>query len=246
MYLMTRFDCIDTGNQTMIEKNSKPITVVTVDDHHLIRQGVRSLLAPHSDVELVGEGSTGDNVLTLVEELNPDVLLLDLSMPQSSADTSSNGQFKALPTIARLTKTHPGTAIIVLTQHFVPVIIQGSIDLGVKGYLLKSDDLSLNLPSAVATVSRGGVYFSETIGNELFGKSKADRAVNLTARQIEILTTIARTPDASYANQATNLGITESTLKNHLTKAFKALGVTNITAAIIRCMQLGIIPLKGT
>jgi DNA-binding NarL/FixJ family response regulator len=197
-------------------------------------------------MELVGEGSTGDDVLALVKELAPDVLLLDLSMPQSSADKSSGEQFKALPTIAGLSKKHPDTAIIVLTQHFVPVIIQGAVDLGVKGYLLKSDDLSLNLPSAVATVSKGGVYFSETIGEELFGKAKADRVVNLTARQIEILTNIAGSPDDSYATQAVNLGITESTLKNHLTRAFKALGVTNITAAIIRCMQLGIIPLKGT
>jgi DNA-binding NarL/FixJ family response regulator len=230
----------------MIQQNLKPITVVTIDDHHLIRQGVRSLLTPREDMELVGEGSTGDDVLALVKELAPDVLLLDLSMPQSSAGGTSGEQFKSLPAIATLTKTHPKTAIIVLTQYFVPVIIQGAIDLGVRGYLLKSDDLSLNLPSAVIAVSRGGVYFSETISEELFGKPKTERSVHLTARQIEILTTIAREPDHSYANHATNLGITESTLKNHLTKAFKALAVTNITAAIIRCMQLGIIPLKST
>ncbi|MCB0019084.1 MAG: response regulator transcription factor [Anaerolineales bacterium] len=230
----------------MIQQTKELITVVVVDDHHLIRQGVRNLLVPRDDMELVGEGATGDDVLALMEQHTPDVLLIDLSMPQSGAGGSTEKQFKALPTIARLSKSYPDTAIIVLTQHFVPVIIRGAIDLGVKGYLLKSDDLSLNLPSAVATVSKGGVYFSETIGEELFGKSKADRAVDLTARQIEILTTIARLPDDSYASQAASLGITESTLKNHLTKAFKALGVKNITAAIIRCMQLGIIPLKGT
>jgi len=230
----------------MAQQKQKPITVVAVDDHHLIRQGVRSLLEPREDMELVGEGSTGDDVLSLVEEFKPDILLLDLSMPQSGTDGASGEQFKALPTIARLTKTHPDTDIIVLTQYFVPVIIQGAIDLGVKGYLLKTDDLSLNLPSAVDTVSRGGVYFSETIGQELFGKSRTEREVNLTARQIQILSTIAQNPDDSYVSHAMNLGITESTLKNHLTKAFRALGVTNNTAAIIRCIQLGIIPLKST
>lgn len=223
-----------------------PITVVVVDDHHLIRQGVRNLLGPRDDIVIVGEGATGDDVFNLVEAHDPTVLLLDLSMPQSAGNGSAGEQFKALPTIAKLTKTHPDIAIIVLTQHFVPVIIRGAIDLGVKGYLLKSDDLSLNLPSAVDTVSRGGVYFSETIGEELFGKAKSDRVVDLTARQIEILTTIARAPDDLYASHADSLGITESTLKNHLTRAFKALGVKNLTAAIIRCMQLGIIPLKST
>ena len=216
------------------------MTIVAVDDHPLIRQAVRSLVDEREDMKLVGEGSTGEDAVALVEQHEPNVLLLDLSMPQSAAQEGQ--RFQALPTISRLAKRYPEIAIIILTQHYIPVLIKGALSRGVKGYLLKSDDLSLNLPSAIETVSKGGVYFSETISQKLFGSGN-DRSemVNLTERQIEMLNAIYSSPDAAYAEHARNLNITESTFKSHLTKAFKALGVTNVTAAMIRCMELGIV-----
>ena len=218
----------------------KMIKIVTVDDHPLIRQAVRSLVNEREDMNLAGEGSTGEEVIALVERHKPDVLLLDLSMPQSAGQEGQ--RFQALPTISRLIESHSETAIIILTQHYVPVLIKGAISRGVKGYLLKSDDLSLNLPSAIETVNKGGVYFSETISQKLFGNKKdKSETVNLTERQIEILNAISSDPDAPYAELARNLNITESTFKSHLTKAFRALGVTNATAAMIRCRELGIV-----
>ena len=218
----------------------KMIKIVTVDDHPLIRQAVRSLVDEREDMNLVGEGSSGKEVTPLVEQHKPDVLLLDLSMPQSVGQERQ--RFQALPTISRLVERCPETAIVILTQHYVPVLIKGAIKRGVKGYLLKSDDLSLNLPSAIETVSKGGVFFSETISRNLFGGPKGkSETVNLTERQIEMLNAIYSSPDAPYSEHARNLNITESTFKSHLTKAFKALGVTNVTAAMIRCMELGIV-----
>lgn len=217
------------------------ITIVAVDDHPLIRQAIRSLVDEREDMSLVGEGSTGEDVLALVEQHKPDVLLLDLSMPQS---TRQEGQrFQALPIISGLVKQSPETAIIILTQHYVPVLIKGALNRGVKGYLLKSDDLSLNLPSAIESVKKGGVYFSETIAQKLFGddNDKNEIVKNLTQRQIEVLNAIYSDADAPYAEHARNLNITESTFKSHLTKAFIALGVTNATAAMIRCRELGIV-----
>jgi DNA-binding NarL/FixJ family response regulator len=196
----------------------KTITIVAIDDHPLIRQAIRSLVEERADMSLVGEGSAGEDVLALAEEHKPDVLLLDLSMPQHAEQEGQ--RFQALPTISKLVKRCPETAVIILTQQYVPVLIGGAISRGVKGYLLKSDDLSLNLPGAIETVSKGGVYFSETISQKLFGNGK---------------------PDAAYIEHAGNLNITESGFKSHLGKAFKALGVTNVTAAMIRCMELGIL-----
>lgn len=217
----------------------KTITIVAVDDYPLIRQAVRSLVHEREDMKLVGEGSTGVDVLALVEQHKPDVLLLDLSMPQGSEQEGQ--RFQALPTISRLVKRCPETSIIILTGYYVPALIKGAISRGVKGYLLKSDDLSLNLPSAIETVSKGGVYFSETVSQNLFGSGKDKREmVSLTERQIEVLNAIYSAPDALYVEHARNLNITESAFKSHLTKAFKALGVTNVTAAMIRCMELGI------
>lgn len=217
----------------------RTITIVTVDDHPLIRQAVRSLVEEQENMLLVGEGSTGEDVLALVEQYAPNVLLLDLSMPRSA---SQNGErFQALPTISQLSEQYPETAVIVLTQHVVPALIGGAISRGVKGYLLKSDDLSLNLPGAIEAVNRRGVFFSETIAQKLFSDERGRETVDLTERQIEVLNTIYNRPDASYSEHARNLNITESAFKAHLGKAFRILGVTNVTAAMIRCMELGLV-----
>lgn len=218
----------------------EPISIVAVDDHHLIREGIRNNISSHKNIELVGEGRSGDDVFPLVEKYRPDILLLDLSMPQHTSGEAK--QFQALPAISKLSEIYPETRIIILSQQYLPVIIEGAIERGVMGYILKSDDLSLNLPSAIQTVAKGGVYFSETISTELFARHHSPKADHsLTERQIEILTQIAMNPDLSYVEHATFFGISESTLKGHLTKAFKALGVKNVTAAIIKCMQIGII-----
>lgn len=223
--------------QLMLE----PVSVVAVDDHHLIREGIRNNISSQKNIELVGEGRSGDDVFTLVEKHKPDILILDLSMPQRN--NGEIGQFQALPAISKLSETHPETRIIILSQQYLPVIIEGAIERGVMGYILKSDDLSLNLPSAIQTVAKGSVYFSETISKELFVRHHPPKPeLSLTERQIEILAQIAMNPDLSYTEQAAYFGISESTLKGHLTKSFKALGVKNVTAAIIKCMQIGIIP----
>jgi DNA-binding NarL/FixJ family response regulator len=112
----------------------------------------------------------------------------------------------------------------------------------VNGYLLKGDDLSMSLPGAIETVSRGSIYFSETISQRLFyDDAKRHENVSLTDRQIEVLNAIYSSPDALYSRLAADLGITQPTFKRHLTKSFIALGVTNKTSAMIRCRELGLI-----
>jgi DNA-binding NarL/FixJ family response regulator len=107
--------------------------------------------------------------------------------------------------------------------------------------LLKSDDLSLMLPEAIEMVGKGGVFFSEAVRQELVTGPVEKASSLLTKRQKEIIEAIAMSPNASYAQHAANLGIAESTLRNHLTLAFRALEVNGITAAIMRCKELGII-----
>lgn len=218
------------------------ITVICVDDHPLIRSAVRSLLEPKDHIDLVAEGSVGAHVSQLVEKHRPDVLILDMGMPMTE-EPKAEERFFPLPTVARLNREYPATAVIFLTQYASPVLIKSAIELGVRGYLLKSDNLSLHLPEAVEVVYRGGVYFSRQISDLLF---KTDHhsppSALLSTRQLEIILAIAKAPDITYQQLAYELSITESTLKGHLNKAFKALEVTNITACIITCMQLGLIP----
>ena len=218
------------------------ITVVSIDDHPLIRTAIRSLLESQENIRLVAEGSVGEHVLPLVAKHQPDVLVLDLAMPQTENNPSGE-RFPVLQTVAQLSQDFPQTAIIFLTQHASHSMSQQAISLGVRGYLLKSDDLSMNLPGAIEAVYRGGVYFSKEISRTLFHSVQQSAAEpTLSERQKEIILAIAQTPDATYRQLAKHLSISESTLKGHLTGAFKVLDVTNITACIITCMQRGLIP----
>ncbi len=222
--------------------NNEPIALITIDDHPLIREAIRSLLASRNDMELVGEGWAGEHLLTLVEQYQPDVVILDLGMPQF-ADGQHQDRFAVMPALATLNERFPQTAVIILSQYAMKSVIQEAIEVGVKGYLLKSDNLSLNLTGAIEAVYRGGVYFSQEISQLLFQPATAVVGHNLlTQRQTEIILAIAHTPNASYTQIANDLYISESTLKGHLHKAFKALDVTNITACLIHCMQRGLIP----
>lgn len=219
-----------------------PITVVSIDDHPLIRTAIRSLLDSQEEIQLVAEGSAGEHVLPLIEKHQPNVLILDLAMPQTE-NNSSGERFPVLQTVAQLNREFPETAVIFLTQYASQSMSQQAISLGVRGYLLKSDDLSMNLPGAIEAVYRGGVYFSKEISQLLFQPvPQPDASSILSERQKEIILTIAQTPDVTYQQIAHTLSITESTLKGHLNRVFKALNVTNITACIITCMQRGLIP----
>jgi DNA-binding NarL/FixJ family response regulator len=217
-------------------------SVVAVDDHPLIRHAIARQLEDQEDLTLLAEGCSGDDVLALVEQYRPDVLLLDLDMPQSRSGDRER-RFQAFPAIGKIRHVWPETAIILLTQHLKPLLIKGAIERGVLGYLLKDDDLSLNVPEAIRAVSKGGMYLSETARHHIFGSQaqELEPPVSLRPRQLDVLTAIFSDPNASYAELAAHLDITESTFKSHLTNAFLLLGVSNVTAAVIRCIELGII-----
>ncbi len=222
--------------------NDTPITVVAVDDHPLIREAIHSLLASRNDMQLVGEGWVGEHVFQLVEKHRPDVLILDVGMPDSET-SQADERFSALPTVEKLNSAYPDTAVIFLTQYAYQSLSQGAMALGVRGYLLKSDNLSLKLPGAIEAVHRGGAYFSKEVSQLLFQSSKGlNSKPVLSNRQKEIVLAIAQNPDASYQQIANELSITESTVKGHLNKVFKALEVANITACILACMQQRLIP----
>jgi len=217
------------------------ITVVVVDDHPLIQEAVRSLLAEREDIELVGEGTTGEHVFSLVEAHAPDILILDLGLPQRQQ--SPSGKFQYLEALATLNRDYPGTSVIILSQYLHQSVVQSMIEYNVRGYLLKSDNLSLNLPEAIATVHQGGVFFSTEFSKELFGgRTEAASDSVPTERQRAVLLAIAQSPNASYSEIAEQLGITDHTVKAHLKRSFQALGVGNLTAALIRAMQLNLIP----
>lgn len=219
-----------------------PINIVVVDDEPLLREAIRGRLTANEQIKIVGEGCVGEDVFPLVEHLKPNVLLLDLNMPQYHEGDLSV-RFQALPTISRLAKQHKDIAIIILTVVYQPAMIHGAIDRGVRGYILKSDDMALNIPAAIKQVSRGGFYFSESIERELFNKAlQRDQPLNISDRQIEALMLLTTDINASYTQHAQAMGISESTFKKHLDETYKTLGVNNSRAAVVRAIQWGIIP----
>jgi len=224
----------------------KPITVITLDDHYLVRQGIRSLLAEDESIRLVGEGSVGDHLAPLIKRHEPDVVLLDIGMPQQEIKEGgrTDNSFRALPAIARLRNEYPDMNIIVVSQYASQVLVEGALEMGVRGYLLKGDALSAHLADAIRAVYRGGVYLSEGVSNRVRLPSLSARnEAALTTRQREIIRAIAAQPELTYAQHADQIGISEHTFTNHLRQIFSRLGVSNVTAAVVRAMQLGIVSL---
>lgn len=215
------------------------IKVVIVDDHPLIREAVRTLLSGHGQIALVGEGTVGEDVLTLVAEHEPDVLLLDISMPQRANDPES-GSFAVLSTLKVLQRNHEKTKVIILSQHLQPAFIQSITRARLNGYLLKSDDLSLKLAEAVETVYHGGTYFSNAVSQAMVEMSANE--IILTDRQQDILLAIAQNPEAPYSKLAEDLCISERTFKWHLGNTYRKLGVNNIRSAMLACIEYDLIP----
>jgi len=218
---------------------SNAIRVVVVDDHPLIHEAVRSLLSKHEDMELVAEGTAGEHAISLVAEHQPDILILDLSMPQYANDSETQ-RFSAPSTLIALQKSHPETAVIILSQYLRPAILQYMIKYAVRGYILKGDNFSLTIPKALREVSQGNSYFSPKVTRALVSQAHQPNDI-LTQRQKEIVLTIAQNPGTTYAVLASTLYIAESTFKGHLQQVFKTLEVGNITACIMRCIDMGLI-----
>lgn len=218
------------------------VKVVIVDDHPIVQDAIESKLAGKDNLELVAKGDTGEDVLRLVAKHRPDILILDLRMPQSTKN--SHAYFQAIPTINEISEQHPDTRIIILTSYLVPELVQEALHRKVRGYLLKRDRLTRKLPEAIDTVMMGSLYFSETVYKKLSDGSSPipeDQQTNLTPRQLEVLKRKFSAPDLSNAQHAANMGITVSTFRQHLSAAYKVLGVPNATAAMVRGVQLGIV-----
>lgn len=213
------------------------IRVLLADDHDLFRQGVRRLLEGAADVEVIGEARTGEEAVRLVEDLIPDIVLLDITMPGLSGIDA-----------ARLIKTaSPRTGLIMLTVHADEEFLFEAIKAGAMGYLLKDaspDELvrairliyggeGLLAPSMAAKVMR---EFARTRD----AKELAGVLNPLTPREIEILQHVAE----GLANKeiAHRLSISERTVKNHLSNIMEKLHVNSRTQAAVYALRSGLVP----
>lgn len=209
------------------------ITLILVDDHVVVRKGLRLLLEQQPEISVVGEGGDGAEAIRLASELLPDVALVDLLMPTVDGIT-------AVREIKRLT---PATQIIVLTSSYEEEHIFGAIKAGALSYLLK-DTHPKDLVAAVQAAAHGESQLHPLIAARLLREMQRDRSplADLTPRELDVLAQIAR--GRSNQEIAGELVITERTVKTHVSNILSKLQLADRTQAAIFALQQHVVPLK--
>ena len=200
--------------------------VLIADDHRLIVEGIKRALDDSTDFEVVGEASTGSQVLPLVARTSPDLVLLDLRMPGADG----------LTCLAQIRKRYPDVKVIILSASTDENVIQTALKRGASAYIVKSIS-PIDLPAALRQAIEGNVFSAATLveGAEQTGA----KAAGLTERETAILKALAR--GLSNEEIAKELWITQQTVKFHLTNVYRKLGVKNRTEATRYAYQQGLV-----
>jgi len=206
------------------------LRVVVVDDHPVVRDGLRGMLDGQPDLTVVGEAGDGREAVTVVARERPDVVLMDLRMPV----------LDGVAAIARITAGQPGVRILVLTTYDEDHDIVRAIEAGARGVLLK-DAPREDLFRAIRSAARGEMVLAPTVTARMFGRLRAPQEQTPTDRELEVLTLVAR----GLTNRAIGreLALSEATVKTHLVHLFTKLGVTDRTAAVTAALDRGLIRL---
>lgn len=216
----------------------KTIKVMISDDHCMVREGLKQLLEIDGDIEVVGEAGDGVTCLNMMKTYKPEVLLLDINMPQM------NG----LNVLKTLKKHKCPSKILMLTIHNEIEYLEKAIELGVDGYVLKDSDSAI-LKKAIASVYRGERFIQNELVPSLMGKlDNKDRTINiededqiLTRREIEVLKLL--TEGLFNKEIAYQLSISEKTVKNHVSNIFKKIGVSDRTQAAVYAIKNNLVTL---
>lgn len=208
------------------------IRILIVDDHLVVREGLKGMLISQPDFDVVGEASDGAAAVAQVLQLQPDVVLMDLRMP----DTDGVSAIKSLQALN--VKSH----ILVLTTYDTDADIVAAIAAGATGYLLK-DTPRGELYRAVRATAQGKSVLAPTVASRMMEQLRAPARDSLTGREIEVLQQVAR--GASNKETARRLHISEATVKTHLIHIYAKLDVNDRTSAVTVALEKGIIRLDG-
>jgi len=206
------------------------IRALLADDHVLVRQRLKSLLE-HEGIQVIAEASDGQVALQQAQSLQPDIAVMDISMPISNGLEAARG----------IRASCPKTKTILLTQHEEDHYVSEAIDAGVKGYVLKSQAV-IDLMNAIRQVSRGEVYLSPGISATLMDvyRSKSDRTKDpLTARERQVLQLIAE--GKSTKDIGCVLGISAKTAESHRTRLMRKLDIHETASLVLYAVRRGIV-----
>lgn len=215
------------------------VSVVIVDDHPIVRAGMRAVLDTAADIEVLGEGECGADALGLVKQHAPNVLVLDVNLPDQ------NG----LDITLQLCALGTSTAILILTAHDEPELVFSLLESGAIGYVLKDDALE-TLAGAVRAAARGDSWLSPTVASQVVRRAvQREQAqpseagitsppeTHLTPREMEILKLISQGLDNTAIAQ--KLMVTKRTVQNHISNIYGKLGVTSRTEAMLFAIRCG-------
>jgi len=207
-----------------------------VDDHALVRAGIRALIEGKAGIEVIADTGDGERALRLIEELRPDLVLLDITLPE----------INGFEVLERITKQYPQVRVIILTVHEGSEYAMHALRAGAAGYLPKSA-AGTELEEAIVIVARGGTYLSPEISQRTmvdYAKSGIQRELldSLTGRQREILKLIAE--GQSTKDIAAKLNISVKTVESHRAKLTERLGIHDVAGLVRFAIRMGLIEVE--
>ena len=213
--------------------------LLLVDDHSLIRAGVRALVLDIPGYAVIGEANDGSQLLEMVEQLAPDIVLLDISMRETGG----------LEALQRLKRVRPQSKVLILSMHTDPALIMQALESGAHGYLLK-DTTATELEHALDALRNNERYLSPAIAHTVINQAltrnqkqqpEVADSHNLTARQLEILRLIVR--GKSTREIATGLGLSIKTVEAHRSQIMKRLQIFDVAGLVLFAVREQIISL---
>jgi len=204
------------------------VRVLLVDDHPVVRAGLRALLASHDGVEVVAEAASGEEAVASAADAKPDVVLMDLRLGAGIDGATATARITAMPEPPR---------VVVLTTYDTDADILRAVEAGASGYLLK-DTAPQVLIDSVFAAARGETVLDPDVAQRLYRRMQQPRA-DLSAREVEVLALVAQ--GLSNRAIAKQLFVSEATVKSHLVHAFTKLDVDSRTAAVAAARERGLI-----
>ena len=214
----------------------KTIRILLVDDHTVVRQGLRALLKAEEDIEVIGEAENGRVAVQLVRKDPPDVVIMDVAMPL----------LNGLEATRQILKTAPGTRVLVLTSYSDDDCVQQLTEAGVSGYLIKQTAAN-DLVKAIREVQKGNAFFSPTIAKRLRNQCReafangqpVKKNIELTSREAEVLQLIAE----GFSNKqiAGELGISIKTVEKHRQQVMNKLNIHDVAGLTRYALTKGLV-----
>ncbi|MFD4510205.1 response regulator [Streptomyces sp. NPDC058464] len=224
----------------MSEAPDSPLRILVVDDHAVVRAGLRALLEGEPGFEVVGETGDGIDAVRQAERLRPDVVLMDLRLSDAGATHSGRHGIDGIEATRRILAGSTNARVVVLTSHGHQADVLRAVEVGARGYVLKAGPPE-ELFRAVHAAAAGGMALAPEVAAQFVGRP-AERGPVLSEREVEVVRLLAQ--GHSNRSIAGALHLAEATVKTHLIRIYRKLGTENRAGTVTEAVRLGLIELN--